>query len=202
MNASPVVIEVPEKETCRKGCHSIGCRNADPHAVCSPKFWENQQERYEEYQLTAHRHEDAALCHTNALEEVACHNLETHNGGEQTDNPHTPACQFCECWVTGEEYHNVLREEHADDEVHNHDDGGKDDGFPQHLIHTVRLLGTKVETSNRLHALTDAQHHHDSQEGGTVHNTIGCNRQVPSMLCQSLVDENDHQTGTQLHGKG
>lgn len=80
MDVCFVAIEVPEEKSCKEGGHAVGCCDAHPHAVCTPNLRENEKEGDEEYQLSADGHEDALLRHTDALEEVARHNLEAHDG--------------------------------------------------------------------------------------------------------------------------
>ena len=89
MNLRLVVVELPKEEGCCDGGHAVGGSDANPHAVCSPDFGEYQEEGHEEHQLSAHRHEDASFSHADALEEVACHNLEAHDGGEDADDAHS-----------------------------------------------------------------------------------------------------------------
>lgn len=91
--------------------------------------------------------------------------------------------------------------EHAQHEIEGHDDGGEYDCFLQHLVDTLGQLCSEIESSYGLHALTDAQNHHDGKERNAVHNAVGGNRHIATMLGQSLVDEDDNETGTQLHGK-
>ena len=86
------VVEMPEQETSCEGCHSIGGGNTHPHAIGTPNLREYEEERHEEHQLAAYRHEDAPLCHADTLKEVACHNLETHDGREDTDKAHASDC--------------------------------------------------------------------------------------------------------------
>ena len=80
MDVRFVTIEVPKEESCCDGCHTIGCCNAHPHTIRSPYLREDKEERHEEDELAADRHEDALLRHTDALEEITCHDLETHDG--------------------------------------------------------------------------------------------------------------------------
>ena len=194
-----VAVEVPQHQGRGDGGYAVGCGNADPHTVGAPQFGEDEQERHEEHQLAAHREEYALFSHADALEEVAHHNLKAHNGRHDHDDFHTRHSEVGQGRVVGEEGYGVVGQELAQDEGAAHDDGGEDDGLAQHLIHPLRLLCPKVETGDGLHALTDAHHHHDEEERDAVHDAIGCNGQVAPVLGQSLVDEDDHQTGTQLH---
>lgn len=92
MDRGSVAVEMPEQDGCRDGCHTIGGGNTHPHAIGTPNLREYEEERHEEHQLAAYRHEDAPLCHADTLKEVACHNLETHDGREDTDKAHASDC--------------------------------------------------------------------------------------------------------------
>ncbi len=88
MNVRFIAVEMPEHDGCCDGSHTVGCGDAYPHAIRTPNLGEDEQEGYEEEQLAADGHEDAAFRHTDALEEVACHNLETHDGRHADDDFH------------------------------------------------------------------------------------------------------------------
>ena len=94
MDVRFVVVELPKEKSCGDGSHSVGCSDADPHAVSTPEFGEDEQEWNEEDELTAHRHENAAFCHTDALEEVTRYYLETYDGREAADKAHAPSSEF------------------------------------------------------------------------------------------------------------
>ena len=202
MNVCLVAVEMPEEEASGEGCHAIGSGDAHPHAVGAPDLREDEQEGHEKDELAAHRHEDATLRHADALEEVARHNLEAHDGREQADDAHAPLGEFCQLGVGGEEHDGIFGEEDEDDEVDAHDDGGEDDGLLQHLVHAVGQLGAEVEAGDGLHALTDAQHDHDEEERDAVDDAVGRNRHVAAVTGQTLVDEDDHEAGAELHGEG
>ena len=89
MDGLLITVELPKEDGCCDGGYTIGCSNAYPHAVGAPNLRENEQERHEEDELAADGHENAPFRHPDALEKVASHNLETHNGREANDDSHS-----------------------------------------------------------------------------------------------------------------
>lgn len=184
---------------CCHGGKCIGCCNAYPYTVCSPNVWEEDEEWHKEYKLSAYAEEDALLCHTDRLEEVACHNLETNDWAHADDESHTIDCKFCEYWVVCEELHRIAWEELTECERAAHDDCGKYDGFLQYFVYTVKLLCSVIETCNWLHSLANTKHNHNEEECDTVDNAVCCNGYVASMSRESLVDKDYDKASAELH---
>lgn len=83
-----ITVEMPQHNGCRDGGYAIGYGNAQPHSISAPNLGEDDEERYEEHELAADGEEDALLNHADALEEVACDNLEAHDGKHADNDTH------------------------------------------------------------------------------------------------------------------
>lgn len=194
-----ITVEVPQHYGCCDGGDAIGCRYAYPHSVRSPNLWEDDEEWHKEHKLTANGEENALLHHADALEEVACDNLEANNWEHADDDTHTRNGKRNQCFVFSKQQYRVSWEELAKHKSTAHDNCGKKDCFFQHFCYAVQMTSTKIVSCYRLHSLTDAEHRHDKKERDAVDNAICRNGKVASVLCQSFVDEDDDETCTELH---
>ena len=191
MQGGLVAVEMPQHDGCRDGGDAVGCRNAYPHSVCTPYFGEDNEERHKEHELTADGEEDALLHHADALEEVACDNLETYDREHADDDAHARNGERNQCFVFGEQQYWVSWKELAKHKSTAHYDCGKKDGFLQHLRDAVQMASAEIVSCYRLHSLTDAKYCHDEEERDAIDDAVGGYGEVASVFRQSFVDEDD-----------
>ena len=81
-------------------------------------------------------------------------------------------------------------------------DGSGIDGEAHHPADTVELTGTVVVSGNGLHTLVQAHHYHYKEEYHAVGYAVCPDGKVTSVVLKTLVDNDYHKAGAQVHQEG
>ena len=148
----PLLTDVPPQgEHCRDEGQKVADGLANPYSVQTEIMGEYQQAWQQINELPGEGKEDTHLGHTNALEEIAYHNLRSHDGEHHHTDSHAAHGNVDELRIVGKDGDHGMRKQFADNEARSSDTCAGDDAEPQYLLHAVQLLGSEIIAHNRLH---------------------------------------------------
>ena len=139
---------------------------------------------------------------SNALEEIAYHNLCAHEGEHGYGKPegtYSLLCQFLSC---SKDVYDRCREEYAYHHGRQGYHGGPEDGQAQYSPHTMVLACSPVVSHDGLHPLYQTENDGHKDEHHAIDYAISSNGHVTSEVQQSAVEQEYHQAGTGIHQEG
>ena len=142
------------------------------------------------------------------LEEVTSNDIKAYNGQHQhkyTQAPRRSLDKFCgtaRAILADEDTHNLIGEQFAEQETERSGCHRASNGHPQCFQHTVVGTRTVVVSHDGLHTLREAHNHHRKEEGHTVGDAVGTDREVAAIYAERIVDKDYHHAGTRHNHKG
>ena len=134
-----------------------------------------------------------------ALEKVAYHHLHAHQREQGDHDAIATGGDTRQLRTCTEGMDDQLGHQFAHQEGRGGDRRGCNHAVSQHQPHPVVEMGSPVVAHNGLHALYQAKDDGDEHKQHTVHDAIGPDGQVTSVLQQPVVADEHHQTGTGIH---
>ena len=123
--------------------------------------------------------------------------------GEEDDRDTQPSGRAdYQLGVGGKDADYSFWKEFTDKESTRGDACSTEDGEFQYLV-TARIEpGSEVIARNGLHTLVESHNYHHHYKGQSVNNAISTDGQVAAMSLESLVNQNDDETGGGIHQEG
>ena len=151
--------------------------------------------------MSGQRQEDGFIGHTDTLEEVPCHHLETDYREKQDYDAEAFGRSVDESFVGGKERYGYFWDEFAYQKSKGGHGRCAPNGELQYFVDTIILLGTIIVTGNRLHPLSNPHDNHYADKYQSVYDTVCANGQVAVVFLQSLIDENHNEARGHVHAE-
>ena len=130
---------------------------------------------------------------------VRDHDLEPDDRQHDICKPKPPGRNIDQSGIGRESADEESRHQLAGHEADHHDQRSGPDRQLEHVFHTLELLGSVIESDDRLHALTESHGGHNDQNAVAVDDSESADRQIASLADQLIVHDDIDDTRRQIH---